>query len=446
MNYGVNWVHTFSPTLILQASFGHANVQDNGDYEVQRRGTRHRLFSPSFAGDFIGGATVTPGLERERLLERRRKQRLEPELRGHLRMDRQRLEDHRKPHLKFGGSWASSNFESLYNNANSTYSTAQTGNPQNSAEPGSALASYFLNVPDNAGRRNVHETTRYGGVMGFYFQDQWKATSKLTVNIGLRYDLTIQPPYGKWDTVGQNGGIETGSINFNNGTYIVQVVPPACKDVTDAPCIPGDGTLPANVVASPDQQDLPQHDQQLGPPPRLRVPAWRQDRYPFGLRDDLRQLGRNHPIGAELRRRLARHRPAVGQQPERADGVESRRLRSSGQNPFAPTPLPPGTPNCYCNASNSLYPAPTPFNQVQWFMDPYAKNPYSMQWNFGIQHQFTETQVVSANYVGSGSRRTNVGGYYNTALTPGPGDPQARALYPNISSDLLRSFDREIQL
>ena len=32
--------------------------------------------------------------------------------------------------------------------------------------------------------------------------------------------------------------------------------------------------------------------------------------------------------------------------------------------------------------------------------------------------------------VGSGSHRTNIGGYYNTALTPGPGDPQTRAPNP----------------
>ena len=34
------------------------------------------------------------------------------------------------------------------------------------------------------------------------------------------------------------------------------------------------------------------------------------------------------------------------------------------------------------------------------------------------------------DYVGSGSHRTNIGGYYNTARTPGPGDPQTRAPYP----------------
>ncbi len=40
--------------------------------------------------------------------------------------------------------------------------------------------------------------------------------------------------------------------------------------------------------------------------------------------------------------------------------------------------------------------------------------------------------VVTANYVGSGSRRLFIGGYYNTALTPGPGNPRARSPFPYI--------------
>src|SRR6266487_1526999 len=64
-----------------------------------------------------------------------------------------------------------------------------------------------------------------------------------------------------------------------------------------------------------------------------------------------------------------------------------------------------------------------------------------MQWNYGVQHQFTDANVLTLNYVGSGSRRLNVGGYYNIALTPGPGDPQTRALYPYIGPTF---YDRSI--
>jgi hypothetical protein len=43
---------------------------------------------------------------------------------------------------------------------------------------------------------------------------------------------------------------------------------------------------------------------------------------------------------------------------------------------------------------------------------------------------------LKVDYVGSGSHRTNIGGYYNTALTPGPGDPQTRSLYPYATPKL----------
>jgi hypothetical protein len=76
-------------------------------------------------------------------------------------------------------------------------------------------------------------------------------------------------------------------------------------------------------------------------------------------------------------------------------------------------------------------------------MDPNHKNPYSMQWNFGVQQQLNETTVMTMNYVGSGSRRTQLGGYYNTALTPGPGNPKERALYPYITQTFYdRSWGR----
>ena len=98
-----------------------------------------------------------------------------------------------------------------------------------------------------------------------------------------------------------------------------------------------------------------------------------------------------------------------------------------GQNPFA--------------AGGGAFPAPTPFQQVQWFYDPYGRNPYSMQWNFGIAKQFNNSTTVNIDYVGSGSRRLDLGGYYNVALTPGPGDPVARQPYTYIHPTY---YDRSI--
>ena len=64
-----------------------------------------------------------------------------------------------------------------------------------------------------------------------------------------------------------------------------------------------------------------------------------------------------------------------------------------------------------------------------------------MQWNFGVAKQLNSSTTVSVDYVGSGSRRLDVGGYYNVALTPGPGDPRTRQPYPYIHPTY---YDRSI--
>jgi hypothetical protein len=421
-NYGASWVHTFSPSLVLQAQYGRSHQETNSRtvYNNISQDTIQGLgFSDNFAGNFIGGNTVVPGIG----------------ISGYtglpgagLSLNPNETNVHQwkanvskivgNHTLRFGGELNSSTFESLYNNANSNYAFQQTADPSRpDAFPGNAMASFLLNVPDNAGRRNVHETTRWGGVMGFYFQDSWKMTPKLTVNLGLRYDRTFIPPYGRDDTIGQNGGIETGSVNFNNGTYIVQKLPPPCSERGRAPCIPGDGTLPDHVVVSDNGKIY--HDTTTNWGPRVglayRLTPTTAVRAGFGIFYDnwaaITQTSQNYEgswpdLGQQLANNL--NVPVPGQPTPTVNG----------QNPFA--------------SGTGLFPAPTPFEQVQWFYDPYGKNPYSMQWNFGIAKQLNTSTTVSVDYVGSGSRRLDVGGYYNVALTPGPGNPQDRAPYPYI--------------
>ena len=89
-------------------------------------------------------------------------------------------------------------------------------------------------------------------------------------------------------------------------------------------------------------------------------------------------------------------------------------------------------------------PAPTPFGQVRGTEIRRPKNSYSEQWNFGVERQFDQNTVLTANYVGSQSHRLTVGGLFNVALPPGPGTPAqvaARQPFPYIGPTF---YDRSV--
>ena len=429
-NYGASWVHTFSPSLVLQAQFGRSKQENNGqtvDPSISSSTISSLGFASSFGGNFIATPLLLPsvGISGYSNPIPGTSDTLDPKFTNIWEYKANVSKIIGSHTLRFGGELSTNTFESIYASANTGFAYQQTGNPENSAQPGNAMASFLLDVPDSAGRRDVHETTRWGGVMGFYLQDSWKATPRLTVNLGLRYDRTFDPPYGTNATIGQNGGIETGEDDFNNGTYIIQKLPPSCNSRGFAPCIPGDGTLPAHVVVSPTGKIY--HDTTTNWGPRVGLAYRLSDT--FVVRSGFGIFYDNWAAVTQTAQNYEGDWPDIGQQLANNLNVPV---------PGKPTPVVNGL-NPF--ATSGFFPAPTPFNQVQWMMDPLAKNPYSMQWNFGIAKQLNHSTTVSATYVGSGSRRLDVGGYYNTALTPGPGNPQDRSIYPYIAPTY---YDRSI--
>src|SRR2546427_5086969 len=129
------------------------------------------------------------------------------------------------------------------------FQNTQTEDPQNGAgNTGSALASFLLGTAAQGQRRTTVARVHGQRGIGGYFMDKWKATNRLTLNLGLRYDLQVYPIYGDL----KDGTSAIGEIDFNNGTYILQRPVASCAATGNvAPCIPG-SSLPANVVVSPD--------------------------------------------------------------------------------------------------------------------------------------------------------------------------------------------------
>ncbi len=71
------------------------------------------------------------------------------------------------------------------------FSHNETADPNNLASTGSAFASYLLGIPDSASRSNSQELRLRNFDFSPYIQDDIKFTPKLTLNVGLRWDMMV---------------------------------------------------------------------------------------------------------------------------------------------------------------------------------------------------------------------------------------------------------------
>lgn len=433
-NWGASYVHVFSPSLILQGLFSRSTVQilnpvrftNSIDAIFNQVG-----FAPTFASGFsaIGANNLLPGPGISGFSDSGENSLLIPKATSSNQYSGIVTKVMGTHSLKFGGGYVTIGQAVKNSYANFGFASQQTGdtNPNDTVNGGNPIASFLLNVPDSATRRNTDSAERPGGVMSLYAQDTWKAPNNLTLNIGLRYDLTFIPPFGTDKTIGQQGGIETGDLDLTNGVYILQRLPPTCAARGFAPCIPGSGALPDHVIVDP-RGKIP-HNVYTNFGPRFgfayRLGEQTAIHGAFGIVYD------NWAAQVQMSQNIGGSWPDIGLQ--RASNLNQPTTSSAtptvrAQDPFA-------------NGGNSLFPAATPFNQVAYYYDPHIKNPYSNQWNAGIESQIKRSATLTINYVGSISKRLDLGGYYNTALTPGPGNPQARALFPYIKPT---TYDRSI--
>jgi hypothetical protein len=302
---------------------------------------------------------------------------------------------------------------------NQNYTSYQTSNLESTAPSGNDFASFLLGLPDSANRRNVSIETHGGWVDGFYLADKWKVNSKLSINAGLRYDVTLWPIYGS----PSKGDQFVGDTDLDTGQYILAAVPPACSAGV-SPCIPG-GVLPPNVVITNTGNGSIVHNTYDNFQPRLGIA------YQLRPNTVIRATGGRFFDNWAAIQQLATN--YQGNWPDTAF-LGANNLNHTVQDTTAEDPLNLGS-------GGQITPAPTPWTQVNFMIDPYYKNGYSWQWNLGAQQQFGADTVIEADYVGSHSSRLDSGAVRNTAVIPGPGPIAPRQPFPYITPT---NYDKSI--
>lgn len=429
-NYGVNYAHIFNSATTLDVQFGHNDLTNN--QITQYIGTTSSSilgklnFNSAFScGHAAGGAPpsldcLVPGVSATGYTIGGESVSYNPPLTNlyQVNADFSKVVGHHFIQTGFIFERDSEVVEALSSGEGYISSTTSTPEPigtQNSGNTGNALASLLLGAVDNSNYRATVAPVLGTKTTGAYVEDQWKVSPTLTLNLGIRYDITFWPRYGQ----SSNNTDAIGEMDFSNGTYILQRSVGSCASLGKPPCVPG-GLPQPNVIVSPDGHLW--RNTQNNVQPRLGFS------YQVRKADVLRG---GYGIFYDEMAGIKQEVQGIG-----GDWPSLTQNSISNQSPLTSAPTATSV-NPMASGSLNL-PVATPFLQgSEFYRDPHAKNAYSEEYNFGIQHLINASTTLEVDYVGAHFVHiTTGGGLYNVALTPGPGTAAqiaARRPYPYIT-------------
>jgi Carboxypeptidase regulatory-like domain/TonB dependent receptor len=401
-NIGAGWVHSFSPSVLLDVQGGYAarpftftSPPNAGIGPMQQQGwgglDTYGPVAVNLSG-FWGGSGISS-----------------PALRGNPNYSVSgNLSWIRSAHtFRAGFQWIDQRRTQSGNAQHWDFNSAQTADPNNATSTGASLASALLGLPANGGfaLNNIidYSIASWGG----YFQDTWKVRPRVTLNLGLRYDHINQPSLSQ--------GLQT-SFDNNTGTYLIggSSLPPDCATAGAAPCIPANVPFSEHIALDPNPIHGPNPVwDNVGP--RVGF-AWAATdkiavRAGYGLIfDTLTGLSQSFSNSMNSW-------PASGQTAPSFNAAGDPLVTVGTAQTQIQSPLP----------------GPSPWGNGTWYEDANHKNAYSHQWNVEIQRQMTTNLIMSVGYVGSKTNRNDLTGYANTALPGLPGtnaEIQARTPFP----------------
>jgi len=193
----VNHDFTFSPTLLLHTTYGYSRTVQVW-YVPAQSGFASKVGFPGITGDsdatpVIGFAAADGytawGMQQGKVNNGGQNNYTN-------QFDQGLTWVHGKHELKFG--WDMRRLRTLGHdlagtNGNYVFARNETANPGATGTTGNSFASFLLGLPDSATATAtpVQDGNIHYQYYGFYVNDNWKVTSRLTLNLGLRYDIPV---------------------------------------------------------------------------------------------------------------------------------------------------------------------------------------------------------------------------------------------------------------
>ncbi|MBV9304226.1 MAG: TonB-dependent receptor [Acidobacteriaceae bacterium] len=429
--FGLNWQHTFSPNIFNEARVGYtfqkfqdASQTSFGPNIAAQEGFQNEPNVPAFFGPVITNFNgyQTLGNSNSAWTQQAQTFQYMDDLKiihGHHTLTMGA--DVRQMIVNlidgYGGLMGQVNFTGAYTASNPALAGSGYG-----PGLGNAFADFLLGFPQSVSSPSTVPTDHYdvrGINWNFYIQDDIRVTPRLTLNLGLRYEL---PP--AFHSINNSGiALDTsaggGYLWANPGFVNAALQTPGVNPNLLRCCVD-------SKLIEPDRKDFA---------PRFGF-AWRpfaSDRFVirggYGMFYDI--YARYYEL-TTFDDDYLYAAPSVSYQP------------GSGFEKASPLPLntlwkpfPSGTTNY------SLFTLPF-WNlglQINW---PGNRQPRTQQWSFGFQYALTQNLLLDASYVGSHAQHENGYWYFNSGYLPKvAGDPcnvwitvaQAQSQQPSCLSD-----------
>jgi carboxypeptidase family protein/TonB-dependent receptor-like protein len=247
---------------------------------------------------------------------------------------------------------------------------------------GGAVATFLLGVPDGGSITNLHNIDYRRQIYSVYAQDDWKATDRLTLNLGLRYEI--------FSTIKEHSN-EEGTFDFSSLSMIV----PKGQNAQLTPTLKASIPVLRNGSRGLISPDLNNFAPRIGfayrATDKLVVRSGYgifyggQENGPFSNPSP----GFNPPFF--LAESFAVGCGALSANPNQLDCTD----------PNLNT-LSKGFPQNALSDSNS----PSLYS-----VDPRLRTPYNQQWHFGVQYQLPAQTALDVSY--AGSHGLKLYGFYN---------------------------------